>query len=171
MTTTETKLCTGCPQPIVRRADETAHQHACRRYCSTACLQRAKDQHRRGGGAERPRGGSIAKVGGIRPSTSTLTTRTDTTWASRAACAGLTQPDVFFHPDTQGGLPRGITEVKKRQASKAEREDAAKAICARCPVIASCRRDALARREPYGVFGGLTEDERAQLLKQKGAPA
>ncbi len=30
----------------------------------------------------------------------------------------------------------------------------AKAICAECPVRASCLEGALARREPYGVWGG-----------------
>jgi WhiB family transcriptional regulator, redox-sensing transcriptional regulator len=31
---------------------------------------------------------------------------------------------------------------------------AAKAICARCPVRVECLRGALARREPWGVWGG-----------------
>ena len=34
----------------------------------------------------------------------------------------------------------------------------------RCPVRAECAAHALAVREPYGVWGGLTEDEREELL-------
>jgi len=30
----------------------------------------------------------------------------------------------------------------------------AKAVCARCPMIEPCLRGALARREPWGVWGG-----------------
>jgi WhiB family redox-sensing transcriptional regulator len=32
-------------------------------------------------------------------------------------------------------------------------------------VIEPCRRHALATREPYGVWGGLTEDERRLALR------
>jgi WhiB family redox-sensing transcriptional regulator len=39
----------------------------------------------------------------------------------------------------------------------------AKAVCARCPVIDSCLRWALAAREPYGVWGGLSVEERDAL--------
>lgn len=34
----------------------------------------------------------------------------------------------------------------------------------RCPVRAQCAAHALAVREPYGVWGGLTEDEREELM-------
>lgn len=34
----------------------------------------------------------------------------------------------------------------------------------RCPVRAECAAHALAVREPYGVWGGLTEDEREELM-------
>ena len=40
----------------------------------------------------------------------------------------------------------------------------AKAICATCPVIKECREQSLAVREPYGVWGGLSEDERTAIL-------
>jgi WhiB family redox-sensing transcriptional regulator len=44
----------------------------------------------------------------------------------------------------------------------------AKTVCAACPVIQQCRQHALAVREPYGVWGGLTEDERnAIYLSQR----
>jgi WhiB family redox-sensing transcriptional regulator len=40
----------------------------------------------------------------------------------------------------------------------------AKAVCARCPVLAQCRRHALVLPEPFGIWGGLTEEERDVLL-------
>ena len=49
------------------------------------------------------------------------------------------------------------------------REEAAKALCARCPVIEQCREHALAVQEPYGVWGGLSESERQQLLHPRRA--
>src|SRR4051794_35371648 len=68
-------------------------------------------------------------------------------WQLAGACR-RSDPDVFFHPDGERG-PR-------RRA----REEAAKAVCAGCPVLAECAAHALAVREPYGVWGGMTEDER-----------
>lgn len=47
-----------------------------------------------------------------------------------------------------------------------EMPHAAKQICSNCPVQASCLADALARREPHGVWGGLTANERKALLRQ-----
>lgn len=49
------------------------------------------------------------------------------------------------------------------------REAAAKAICASCPVIAQCREHALATGELYGVWGGLGEADRRQLLAERAA--
>ena len=36
-----------------------------------------------------------------------------------------------------------------------------------CPVLQQCRSHALAVREPYGVWGGLTERERRALLRKR----
>ena len=58
---------------------------------------------------------------------------------------------MFFHPDKERGAPRR------------ERDALAKVVCAGCPVIQQCREDALTRREPYGVWGGLTEEEREAI--------
>jgi len=43
-------------------------------------------------------------------------------------------------------------------------ENADKAVCASCPVIAACRAHALAVQEPYGIWGGLSEDDRLAIL-------
>jgi len=78
--------------------------------------------------------------------------QTQLIWQERAACRGPLA-DVFFPP--------GVVERKKE---KLAREDRAKAICRECPVLADCREYALSIREPHGVWGGLSELERRQLL-------
>ena len=47
------------------------------------------------------------------------------------------------------------------------REAAAKAVCAACPVIEQCRKHSLKVREPYGVWGGLTEDDREAIYAEQ----
>jgi WhiB family transcriptional regulator, redox-sensing transcriptional regulator len=72
-------------------------------------------------------------------------------WKTRGACRNA-DPDLFFHPDNERG------------AWRTAREAAAKAICAKCSVIEICAARALANREPYGVWGGMTESERHEIL-------
>ena len=38
-------------------------------------------------------------------------------------------------------------------------------ICHTCPVREQCLRDAMTRKEPHGVWGGLTAAQRHQLRK------
>jgi WhiB family redox-sensing transcriptional regulator len=76
-------------------------------------------------------------------------------WQYDGACREV-DPETFFSPDAERG-PR-------RRA----REAAAKALCAVCPVIQECLNHALTVREPYGVWGGLTINERDQLLRETG---
>lgn len=47
-------------------------------------------------------------------------------------------------------------------------ENHAKAVCWRCPVMETCGQWALERREPAGVWGGLTEKERRRILRRRG---
>jgi WhiB family redox-sensing transcriptional regulator len=68
-------------------------------------------------------------------------------WQLRAACRDLST-DLFFHPE------------RERGPARLRRDRQAKAICSGCPVLEACRRHSLLVREPYGVWGGLTEDER-----------
>jgi WhiB family transcriptional regulator, redox-sensing transcriptional regulator len=70
-----------------------------------------------------------------------------TSWRDRAACRGI-DPDVFY-------------PVSDEDA------DAAKAICAVCPVRESCLEYALANRERDGVWGGATERERRRMIRQR----
>lgn len=81
--------------------------------------------------------------------------------------------DVLLDPrhdaPLDGPCRSGEREVFERGANeRAEaaraREEAAKAVCGRCPVRLPCRRRALADRIPHGVRGGLTSDERHLLL-------
>ena len=44
----------------------------------------------------------------------------------------------------------------------------ARAVCARCPVRAACLAYALAHRERYGVWGGLSERQRRHLRETGG---
>jgi WhiB family redox-sensing transcriptional regulator len=75
-------------------------------------------------------------------------------WQLEGACRGE-DPGLFFHPEGERGPIREA------------REAAAKAICGRCPVVNECAAHALRVREPYGVWGGLTEDERTAILQRR----
>ncbi|WP_063787971.1 WhiB family transcriptional regulator [Streptomyces sp. XY593] len=73
-----------------------------------------------------------------------------------------------------GPCRSGEREVFERGANERaeaarEREEAAKAVCHRCPVRLPCRRRALADRVLHGVRGGLTPDERHLLQAEEGA--
>ena len=72
-------------------------------------------------------------------------------WQLRGACRGE-DPNLFFHPEGERG------------PSRRNRDTAAKAICERCPVLQECADHALRVREPYGVWGGLTEDDRERIV-------
>jgi len=72
-------------------------------------------------------------------------------WQTQAACRGM-DSSAFYHP------------TDERNAARENRIAAAKAICDRCPVITHCLEHALRVREPYGIWGGLSEAERAELL-------
>ena len=72
-------------------------------------------------------------------------------WQLLGSCRGQ-DTELFFHPEGERG-PR-----------RERREREAKAVCASCPVLTACRAHALAVREPYGVWGGLSEHEREDVL-------
>jgi WhiB family redox-sensing transcriptional regulator len=67
-------------------------------------------------------------------------------WQESALCA-QTDPELFF-PE-QGG-----STVKARR------------VCARCEVIEKCLEYALSHQERFGVWGGMSEEERRALEKR-----
>lgn len=42
----------------------------------------------------------------------------------------------------------------------------ARGLCSTCPVRKPCLAEALLRREPEGIWGGLDENQRRMLMKQ-----
>ncbi len=76
-------------------------------------------------------------------------------WQDRAACRGP-QAAVFFPPTHS-----------ERKDEKLAREARAKAICKACTVRVECLEYAIAIREPHGIWGGLNETERKQLLERR----
>src|SRR5512139_3013060 len=79
-------------------------------------------------------------------------------WQLHGACRTV-NPETFFHPEGERG-PR-----------RRNRDAEAEAVCAECPVLTECRSHALQVREPYGVWGGLTEGEREALYPSGGIAA
>ena len=79
----------------------------------------------------------------------------DWDWQMRASCRGQ-DTATFYHPENERG------------PSRARRERQAKQICSGCPVVDNCLRWALSAREPYGVWGGLSVEEREQIIVARG---
>lgn len=77
-------------------------------------------------------------------------------WQDHGACRD-TDPAIFFHPQNERG------------ARRARREVAAKRVCAPCPVRLECADYAIRAREPFGVWGGLTEEERELVYARLGS--
>jgi WhiB family transcriptional regulator, redox-sensing transcriptional regulator len=64
-------------------------------------------------------------------------------WRKSAACRGFSE--LMFDP---------------------RKVEAAKAICAGCPVVERCRLEAIDTMSTFGVWGGLTEQERDHIPEQ-----
>lgn len=69
-----------------------------------------------------------------------------------AAC-GEANAHLFFPPTHGGGM-------------NDEQERAAKRVCGSCPVRDACATEAILNNEEWGVWGGLTPDERAPIRAQ-----
>lgn len=74
-----------------------------------------------------------------------------TNWQLRGLCRG-NHAHLFFPPSTF-----------ERKEERQRREIRAKSICQVCPVQDDCVEYALEIREPYGIWGGLTESDRRQV--------
>jgi len=71
----------------------------------------------------------------------------ETTWMARGNCAEK-PPSTFFPSDGVG-------------------VDAARRICADCPVKSPCLEYALDQRIDHGVWGGTSERERRRILRAR----
>ena len=71
-------------------------------------------------------------------------------WRSLAACQSA-DPDLFFPVSSSG---QSLEQVAK-----------AKAICAGCRVRRECLAFALRTHQVHGVWGGMSELERQQVLR------
>ncbi|MEV6280146.1 WhiB family transcriptional regulator [Nocardia sp. NPDC051832] len=74
-------------------------------------------------------------------------------WQLSGSCRGL-DSSVFFHPDGERGYER---EARVRRAKR---------ICRSCAVQRECRQFALVTAQPYGIWGGMSEQER-RLLRHR----
>jgi WhiB family transcriptional regulator, redox-sensing transcriptional regulator len=66
-------------------------------------------------------------------------------WVAKALC-GEADPDELF-----------VRGAAQRRAA---------VICRHCPVVKQCAADALDNQVEYGVWGGMTERQRRELLKE-----
>lgn len=73
----------------------------------------------------------------------------DTKWMTRGRCVSVS-PSRFFPSDGAG-------------------VEAARKICADCPVKEPCLEHALTNRIDHGVWGGCSERERRRILKRRRA--
>ena len=76
----------------------------------------------------------------------------DDSWQLRGLCRG-NHSHLFFPPSTF-----------ERKDERERRELRARAICRVCPVMSECLEYAMRIREPYGIWGGFTENERRDLV-------
>ena len=90
---------------------------------------------------------TVADMAGIDMSGSSVS-RLSTEWHDDAQCRGDAGRD--FYPPFGG----------ERKRDRVAREQRAKAVCASCVVRSQCLEQAIASGERYGVWGGLTFDER-----------
>lgn len=84
-----------------------------------------------------------------------MTSRDD--WQTQSLCRG-NHAHLFFPPSTF-----------ERKDDRERRESRAKAICRVCPVVDDCRRHSLSIREQFGIWGGMTEVERREILTTAAA--
>ena len=72
-------------------------------------------------------------------------------WRALALCRGMS-PSFFYPAPLEDTVP-------------------AKATCAACPVRRACLDEAMASREPEGIWGGQSAYERRRLVRAARQPA
>jgi WhiB family redox-sensing transcriptional regulator len=98
-----------------------------------------------------PRSAGRHGLRALPPRRELLAVERDWQWQLEGACREA-DPDLFFHP------------WGERDPRRSRREAAAKAVCDRCPVQQLCAEQALSTYEAYGVWGGLSEHDREEIL-------
>jgi WhiB family redox-sensing transcriptional regulator len=78
----------------------------------------------------------------------------DDTWRDVALCRD-TDPELFFPVGTTGNALVAI--------------DSAKRVCEQCKVTRECLEFALDTNQDSGVWGGLSEEERRSIRRQRAA--
>jgi WhiB family redox-sensing transcriptional regulator len=73
-------------------------------------------------------------------------------WREHAACQGE-DPELFFPVGETGPALEQIAEAKQ--------------LCAECPVRQECLRFAIDTRQDYGIWGGLTREERRKVRRRE----
>jgi WhiB family redox-sensing transcriptional regulator len=75
-------------------------------------------------------------------------------WRDHALCRD-TDPELFFPVGTTG---QALVSI-----------DHAKRVCAQCEVTSECLDFALATNQDSGIWGGLSEEERRVIRRQRAA--
>jgi WhiB family redox-sensing transcriptional regulator len=88
------------------------------------------------------------------PATSLALAAADDTWRDHALCRD-TDPELFFPIGTTGVALVAI--------------DHAKRVCAECRVTRECLDFALDTNQDSGIWGGLSEEERRAIRRQRAA--
>ena len=73
-------------------------------------------------------------------------------WQADGMCRG-SHGYLFFPPP-----------AFERKDERSRREERAKAICRACPVLEACAEYAVSTGELFGIWGGMTENERRLTL-------
>ena len=80
----------------------------------------------------------------------------DYSWRTRAICRD-TDPDLFFPVGTTG---QALVQIAR-----------AKEVCDECPVKLECLEYALETNQDSGIWGGLSEEERRAIRRERAARA
>ena len=74
-------------------------------------------------------------------------------------------------PRLADGRPARASIPRSSIPQTDEDADAAKAVCAECPVQTTCLEHAIGHREHNGVWGGATERERQRIIRRRAGRA
>lgn len=80
-------------------------------------------------------------------------------WRHRAACQGK-DPDMFFgEPDADhAGRPKADWQAKLNEGKR---------VCFSCPVRTTCLNYALEHRIMWGLWGGVSQNDRRKLIRER----